>query len=92
MTLTAWLFLTFGLACGRAYLGDIHVSWGDLYPLERDGALRVVTYDDIPAGPVWWGPATPSNAATALTSSPNHLLEVAAEMLAEAAAYRGDLT
>lgn len=68
----------------RAYLSDIHVSTDDLYPRDRNGRLNVVTYDDIPAGPSWWGPDTPSNAATGYTPAPNYLLNVAADLLAEA--------
>lgn len=62
----------------RAYLGDIHV--------EADDVLDVVSLDDIPCGPTWWGPErpTPANAATAWTPADNYLLEVAAELLAEA--------
>jgi hypothetical protein len=66
------------------YLGDIHVSWDELCPPDRNGSLRIVTLDDIPNGPTWMGPNTPTNYAAHYTPSSNYLHHVAADLIAEA--------
>jgi hypothetical protein len=65
------------------YLGDIHVLWDELYPADGNGGLRIVTLDDIPHGPTWMGPNTPSNFAAHYTPSDNYLHHVAADLIAE---------